>query len=79
MGINAGWFGESIVFPIFSVYLLETSDTMEMSHRLYFTREERVVTGEQRKYLTMTLLHVDFIDFHFLHPHIRDRKCSHED
>lgn len=78
-GLMPAGLGNPLCFPFLLCYLLETSDTMEMSHRLYFTREVRVVTGEQRKYLTMTLLHIDFIDFHFLHPYIRDRKSSHED
>lgn len=78
-GLMLAGLGNPLCFPFLLCYLLETSDTMEMSHRLYFTREVRVVTGEQRKYLTTTLLHIDFIDFHFLHPYIRDRKSSHED
>lgn len=47
--------------------------------RLYFTGKDRMVTGGQCKYLTMTFPHIDLIDFHLIHPHIRDRKSSNED
>lgn len=67
------------MFSVFSVCLLKTSDTMEMSHTLYFTGKDRMVTGQQCKYLTMTFPHVDLIVFHLIHPHIRNRKFSNED